>query len=118
MRLTRRERLSWGVALGLGLVLRALFVWLHPRFVGDTLVYGDLAHNLLTQHVYGLTEEGHVRATLNHEPAYHGGYGRSTGAMWRAFQQRLAAADGPSADAAVAAATDTFRRLRTWLLAD
>ncbi len=52
-----------------GAVLRALFVWQHPRFAGDTLVYGDLAHNLLAHGTYGLTEES-VRATLIRLPGY------------------------------------------------
>ena len=66
----RRRRWGWAAALGAGLALRAVFVWVHPRFVGDTLVYGDLAQNLLKQHVYGLTEGGHVRQTLIRLPGY------------------------------------------------
>ncbi len=66
----RRYRGRWAAALLAGLLLRALFVATHPRFVGDTLVYGDLAHNLLAHHQYGLTEEGHVRATLIRLPGY------------------------------------------------
>ncbi len=69
MGLGRRERWSWVAALGAGLLLRALFVWVHPRFVGDTLIYGDLAHNLLAHHVYGLTED-RVRPTLIRLPGY------------------------------------------------
>ena len=42
----------------------------HARFQGDTLVYGDLAGNLLRHGVYGLTENGHVRATLIRLPGY------------------------------------------------
>lgn len=56
-------------ALLAGFALRAAFVLHHPRFVGDTLVYGDLAHNLLAHHIYGLTED-HVRATLIRLPGY------------------------------------------------
>ena len=56
-------------ALAAGFVLRVWFVWHHPRFSGDTLVYGDLAHNLLAHHVYGLTEE-RVRSTLIRLPGY------------------------------------------------
>lgn len=56
-------------ALMAGLVLRGFFVWHHPRFAGDTLVYGDLAHNLLAHHVYGLTEET-IRPTLIRLPGY------------------------------------------------
>ncbi len=63
-------RWSWVAALVAGLVLRAVFVWKHPRFVGDTLVYADLAQNMLAKHVYGLTEEGRARATLIRLPGY------------------------------------------------
>ena len=66
----RREDWGWAAALVAGLGLRALFVWMHPRFVGDTLVYGDLAHNMLAHHRYGLTEDGNVRSTLIRLPGY------------------------------------------------
>ncbi len=56
-------------ALAAGLLLRAIFVAHHPRFVGDTLVYGDLAQNLLRHGVYGLTEE-RIRPTLIRLPGY------------------------------------------------
>ncbi|MGI4829140.1 MAG: ArnT family glycosyltransferase [Janthinobacterium lividum] len=56
-------------ALFAGLAVRGFFVWHHPRFAGDTLVYGDLAHNLLAHHVYGLTE-AYVRPTLIRLPGY------------------------------------------------
>ena len=62
-------RWGWVPAVVAGLLLRALFVWHHPRFAGDTLVYGDLAHNLLAHRVYGLTEE-RVRPTLIRLPGY------------------------------------------------
>jgi hypothetical protein len=63
------ERRLWWVALAAGLLLRAVFVWKHPRFDGDTLVYGDLARNLLQHRVYGLTENV-VRPTLIRLPGY------------------------------------------------
>lgn len=65
-----RRRRIWTFALAAGLVLRLLFVWKHPRFEGDTLIYGDLAHNLLAHHQYGLTEDGAVRSTLIRLPGY------------------------------------------------
>ncbi len=62
---------SWSAAAALlaGFLLRAFFVWHHPRFAGDTLVYGDIAQNLLRHGVYGLTED-HIRATLIRLPGY------------------------------------------------
>ena len=57
------------LALLCGFVLRAWFVAHHPRFAGDTLVYGDLAQNLLRHGVYGLSED-HIRPTLIRLPGY------------------------------------------------
>ncbi len=64
-----RFRAGWVLALLAGLVLRVVFVLHHPRFLGDPLIYGDLAHNLLKHHIYGLTED-HVRSTLIRLPGY------------------------------------------------
>ena len=56
----RRSRCGgWGSvtgALAVGLALRLWFVWRQPYVVGDTLVYGDLARNLLLHHVYGFSQ--------------------------------------------------------------
>ena len=63
-------RWRWGAAaLVAGLLLRVFFVHIHPRFVGDTLTYGDLAHNMLAHQVYGVTED-RVRSTLIRLPGY------------------------------------------------
>ena len=48
---------------------RAVCLWKHARIDGDTLIYGDLAHNMLAHHVYGLTENV-VRPTLIRLPGY------------------------------------------------
>lgn len=68
----RGLRVGWtgaACALFAGLLLRTFFVLHHPRFAGDTLVYGDLAGNLLQHSVYGLTEE-RIRPTLIRLPGY------------------------------------------------
>jgi len=57
-------------ALAVGFVLRALFVWRHPRFAGDALVYGELAHHMLKEHVYGLMDAGVLKPTLIRLPGY------------------------------------------------
>jgi hypothetical protein len=57
-------------AIAVGLVLRALFVWRHPPFNGDALVYGELAHHMLKEHVYGLIDAGMLRPTLIRMPGY------------------------------------------------
>ena len=43
-------------ALAVGLALRLWFVWRQPYVVGDTLVYADIARNLLLHHVYGFSQ--------------------------------------------------------------
>lgn len=81
---------SVGLALLAGALLRAAFVLHHPKIAGDALVYGDLAHNLLTHHVFGLTED-RVRPTLIRLPGYPlflaacfalFGTGRYVAALW------------------------------------
>lgn len=57
-------------ALVAGFALRALFVWRHPRFAGDALVYGEMAHHMLKQHVYGLMDAGVLKPTLIRLPGY------------------------------------------------
>jgi len=56
-------------ALLAGALLRLFFLLHHPRFSGDSLVYGDLAHNLLAHHVFGFTEDT-LRPTLIRLPGY------------------------------------------------
>lgn len=58
------------IALVAGFVLRALFVWRHPPFNGDALVYGELAHHMLKEHVYGLIDAGVLKPTLIRLPGY------------------------------------------------
>jgi hypothetical protein len=52
-----------------GLLLRVIFVILHPRWGGDTFVYGSLAENMLTHHVFGFTDPT-LRPTLIRLPGY------------------------------------------------
>lgn len=70
MRSWSGERGFWWAALACGLLLRAFFALHHPRFDGDTLVYGDLATNMWQHHVYGLTEGAKIRPTLIRLPGY------------------------------------------------
>lgn len=58
------------VAVAAAFVLRALFVWRHPLFTGDALVYGELAHHMLKEHVYGLIDAGVLKPTLIRLPGY------------------------------------------------
>jgi hypothetical protein len=60
----------FAVALLAGLGLRAFFLHHHARFGGDTLLYSDLAHNMLANHIFGFTEEHGIRATLIRLPGY------------------------------------------------
>lgn len=66
----RRLRLWTVLLLVLGAGLRVLFCWKHPRFAGDTLLYGDLARNMLQHHIYGFTEATQIRPTLIRLPGY------------------------------------------------
>jgi hypothetical protein len=56
------------VVLGVG--MRCWFVHLHAGVAGDSLLYGDLAQNMLSHHVYGFTEAGKIRPTLIRLPGY------------------------------------------------
>ena len=61
-------------ALFAGLLLRAYFLMVFAHVAGDSLVYGDIAHNLLQHHVYGFTNGPGspvpVRSTLIRLPGY------------------------------------------------
>jgi 4-amino-4-deoxy-L-arabinose transferase-like glycosyltransferase len=59
------------VALAAGTALRLIFILSAPKLTGDTLLYGDIAKNLLQNHVYGFTVAGHPpRPTLIRVPGY------------------------------------------------
>jgi heme oxygenase (biliverdin-IX-beta and delta-forming) len=62
----------------------------------------------------------HVQRRLGLDPgngcAFFASYGRSIGALWNAFRERLSAHSPPGADdRIVAAAERTFERMRIWL---
>ena len=60
----------WGVALGLGLLLRLWFLW-HPMPLDDdTDVYAELATNLFHHGTYGLQADGVIDPTLIRLPGY------------------------------------------------
>jgi 4-amino-4-deoxy-L-arabinose transferase-like glycosyltransferase len=60
-----------GVALLAGLALRLWFIAHFSRVAGDSLVYGNIARNLVLHWTYGLTEDGPVpRPTLIRVPGY------------------------------------------------
>jgi 4-amino-4-deoxy-L-arabinose transferase-like glycosyltransferase len=58
-----------GAALVAGAAVRLVFLHFHPRFLGDVLTYGDLAHNMLAHHVFGFTDNV-IRPTLIRLPGY------------------------------------------------
>jgi hypothetical protein len=77
--MAREQRRFWlgaGAALLAGLSLRLWFVYHLARVAGDSLVYGDIAKNLLLHRVYGFTEQGPtpgstmIRSTLIRLPGY------------------------------------------------
>ena len=70
MRMGRREVLVAGLALSVGLALRIWFIIHGPKVTGDSLVYGDIAKNLLHHGVYGFTKGLGARPTLLRLPGY------------------------------------------------
>lgn len=67
----RKEVLLFWLALGLGLVLRLVFVLHAPRIAGDTLLYGDIAKNWMHHGVYGFADSPEGPApTLIRLPGY------------------------------------------------
>jgi len=72
----RRFGLGAGAALVAGLLLRLWFIHHLARVAGDSLVYGDIAKNLLLHHIYGFTEQGPtpgstmIRSTLIRLPGF------------------------------------------------
>lgn len=72
-------------------------------------------------HLGGQIIARHVAARLGLTPetglAFYIGYGPRTGALWRAFQERLETeSSGTSGDAVVAGAHRTFDGMRLWLV--
>ena len=67
---SRQKTILWSVAALLaGLTLRLIFLLHHPRWVGDTMVYADLAQNMLVHHVFGFSAGG-LQPTLIRLPGY------------------------------------------------
>src|ERR1700759_2788173 len=64
IQLVRRNWLFFLIATLAALALRLLFVFRYPHIAGDTLIYGDIAKNWLTHHIYGITDENMVCPTL------------------------------------------------------
>jgi len=59
------------LALAAGLALRLYFVLEAPPMTNDTVMYGDIARNILEHHVYGFTVAGTApRPTLIRVPGY------------------------------------------------
>jgi len=66
--------LGWvhlAAALAAGLTFRLVFVHFYGQTIGDALVYGDIAKNLLQHGIYGMTnDDGSIRLTLIRLPGY------------------------------------------------
>jgi 4-amino-4-deoxy-L-arabinose transferase-like glycosyltransferase len=65
-----RQKASVGAAAAIvcGLILRLVFLHFHPRWVGDTQIYGELAENMLTHHVFGFSQT--LQPTLIRLPGF------------------------------------------------
>ena len=69
----RRSRLATTLlpALAAGLLLRLFFLVRYAHIQGDSLLYADIAHNLLRHGIYGITNgSGAIRPTLIRLPGY------------------------------------------------
>ena len=65
-----RYWISVFLALAAGAALRLWFIHAYPEVDGDPLIYGDIAKNWLQHHIYGLTSDGDIHATLIRLPGY------------------------------------------------
>ena len=72
MRKPQGKNWVWAIAaLVVGVTLRMYFVIEAPPITNDTMLYGDLAKNLVERHVYGFTVAGGApRPTLIRVPGY------------------------------------------------
>jgi 4-amino-4-deoxy-L-arabinose transferase-like glycosyltransferase len=68
MPLCKKTQLIAAAALLSGLLLRLIFLRFHPLWVGDTLIYGDLAENMLRHHVFSFSQT--LQPTLIRLPGY------------------------------------------------
>ena len=58
------------VALLLGAWLRLWFIHTYPQVNGDSLLYGEMAKNLILHGIYGRVQDGSVHPTLIRLPGY------------------------------------------------
>ncbi len=66
----RRPRYGWGAALAAGGLLRLLFFYrLRPMIGGDSLIYSELARDLLRRHIYAFSGTP-LQPTLIRLPGY------------------------------------------------
>ncbi|MBZ5504006.1 MAG: glycosyltransferase family 39 protein [Acidobacteriia bacterium] len=70
--LVRRNWLFFLLATIAALALRLFFVFRFPHVAGDSLIYGDIAKNLLDHGIFGITDNGLPRSTLIRLPGYPG----------------------------------------------
>ena len=65
------EHRKWFAVFTLAaLALRLVFYFWFPHITGDSLIYGDIAHNWLDQGIFGLTHAEGVRPTWIRLPGY------------------------------------------------
>jgi 4-amino-4-deoxy-L-arabinose transferase-like glycosyltransferase len=81
----RRFWLGAGAALLAGLLLRLWFIGHLSRVAGDSLVYGDIAKNLLLHRIYGITESGATPRAINPTLIRLPGYPLFLAACFRIF---------------------------------
>src|SRR5665213_992983 len=68
----RPNRTQVAVALGVAaaVLVRLYCIHFHPHILGDAMVYGDLARNMLQHHTFALTDPNRIHPTLIRLPGY------------------------------------------------
>ena len=65
-----RTRIVAALGIVAAVLVRLYCIHFHPHILGDAMVYGDLARNMLQHHTFAITEPTRIRPTLIRLPGY------------------------------------------------
>ena len=65
-----RTRIVAALGVVAAVLVRLYCIHFHPHILGDAMVYGDLARNMLQHHTFAITEPNRIRPTLIRLPGY------------------------------------------------
>jgi Dolichyl-phosphate-mannose-protein mannosyltransferase len=65
-----RTRIVAALGVVAAVLVRLYCIHFHPHILGDAMVYGDLARNMLQHHTFAITEPSRIRPTLIRLPGY------------------------------------------------